>query len=70
MVEYGQIKKEVKMEIIMEIMNLEKSEGWNEGLYQNYNMCGRSKEVMKWENMKFWPGACMLEFKILKSTSR
>lgn len=54
----------------MEIMNLEKSEGWNEGLYRNYNMCGRSKEVMKWENMKFWPGACMLEFKILKSTSR
>lgn len=27
MVEYGQIGKEVKMEIIMEIMNLEKSEG-------------------------------------------
>lgn len=27
MVEYGQIGKEVKMEIIMEIMYLEKSEG-------------------------------------------
>ena len=31
----------------MEIMNLEKSEGWNEGLYRNYNMCGKSKENMK-----------------------